>query len=254
MRSRAHCPSRDLIFARQKLRLLADLRGLDPKDRITPIVAALFERPRPLRRSVGRTSRFRRSASHWPAWRAASATRCDRRCARPAADAAGRRRGCRACTCASSPATTRCSRSGRPRDGSPWPLGIPRLRTLPMHRRRSALKLEEAFLTLLERRRTRAPGRSTACAPPISAPRPAAGRWVLTRHGLRVIAIDNGPLRQNVLDTGLRRTPARRRLPVATAEAAGLDGLRHGRAAAPRRRAHGDTGSAKAGAGTRSST
>lgn len=30
-----------LIFARQKLRLLAELRGLDPKDRITPMLAAL---------------------------------------------------------------------------------------------------------------------------------------------------------------------------------------------------------------------
>ena len=34
-------PWRDLIFARQKLQLLAELRGLDPKDRITPMLAAL---------------------------------------------------------------------------------------------------------------------------------------------------------------------------------------------------------------------
>ena len=33
-------PLRELIFARQKLRLLAELRGLDAKDRITPILAA----------------------------------------------------------------------------------------------------------------------------------------------------------------------------------------------------------------------
>jgi len=37
-------PLSELIFARQKLRLLAELRGLDAKDRITPIIAALFER------------------------------------------------------------------------------------------------------------------------------------------------------------------------------------------------------------------
>src|SRR5690606_31215388 len=30
-----------LIFARQKLRLFADLQGLDPRDRITPMLAAL---------------------------------------------------------------------------------------------------------------------------------------------------------------------------------------------------------------------
>lgn len=34
-------PFRDLVFARQKLRLLAELRGLDPKDRLTPLLAAL---------------------------------------------------------------------------------------------------------------------------------------------------------------------------------------------------------------------
>src|SRR3546814_562326 len=34
-------PWRELVFARQKLRILAELRGLDPKDRITPIKAAL---------------------------------------------------------------------------------------------------------------------------------------------------------------------------------------------------------------------
>ena len=34
-------PWSSLIFARQKLRLLADLRGLDPRDRIAPMLDAL---------------------------------------------------------------------------------------------------------------------------------------------------------------------------------------------------------------------
>lgn len=34
-------PWRELVFARQKLALLADLRGLDPADRIAPMLAAL---------------------------------------------------------------------------------------------------------------------------------------------------------------------------------------------------------------------
>src|SRR5690606_9652902 len=34
-------PWRGLVFARQKLRILAELRGLDPKDRIGPMLAAL---------------------------------------------------------------------------------------------------------------------------------------------------------------------------------------------------------------------
>jgi 23S rRNA (cytidine2498-2'-O)-methyltransferase len=36
-------PWRDLIFARQKLVLLAQLRALDPRDRVTPILRALHE-------------------------------------------------------------------------------------------------------------------------------------------------------------------------------------------------------------------
>src|SRR5213592_3165139 len=39
-------PFRELVFARQKLRRLAHLRGLDPKDRITPIMDALGGRGR----------------------------------------------------------------------------------------------------------------------------------------------------------------------------------------------------------------
>ena len=34
-------PLRDLVFARQKLRLFAELRALDPGDRLTPLLAAL---------------------------------------------------------------------------------------------------------------------------------------------------------------------------------------------------------------------
>ena len=39
-------PWRELIFARQKLRLLAELPQLDPSDRISPIIAALAGQPR----------------------------------------------------------------------------------------------------------------------------------------------------------------------------------------------------------------
>src|SRR6478609_12134259 len=42
----AALPFATLVFARQKLRLLAQLRGLDPKDRITPIMDVLGGRGR----------------------------------------------------------------------------------------------------------------------------------------------------------------------------------------------------------------
>jgi 23S rRNA (cytidine2498-2'-O)-methyltransferase len=67
---------------------------------------------------------------------------------------------------------------------------------------RSASKLDEAFLVLLEpdeRARWLQQGMRAADL----GAAPGGWTWVLTRHGVRVTAIDNGPLRQHVLDTGL---------------------------------------------------
>ncbi|MCA1714629.1 MAG: 23S rRNA (cytidine(2498)-2'-O)-methyltransferase RlmM [Gammaproteobacteria bacterium] len=81
-------------------------------------------------------------------------------------------------------------------------LGIPRLKLHAQAPSRSALKLEEALLTLLD------PGqRAQLLQPGMRAAdlgaAPGGWTWVLARHGLHVTAIDNGPLRQHVLDTGL---------------------------------------------------
>ena len=193
-------PLRDLIFARQKLRLLAELRDIDPKDRITPVIAALFERQ---------------------AFGALVVEHPDSDAAKPLAGLA------RGFGNALRPALRRVGMltaqdddalprlhvcllagnhlllaSGHPRDAAPWPLGIPRL---AMHRdapSRSALKLEEALLVLLdddERARLLRPGMHAADL----GAAPGGWTWVLTRHGLHVSAIDNGPLRQHVFDTGL---------------------------------------------------
>ena len=193
-------PLRDLIFARQKLRLLAELRDLDPKDRITPVIAALFERQafgalvvehpdsdaaKPLAglaRGFGNALR--------PALRRVGMLTAQDDAALPRLHV---------CLLAGNHLLLA---SGHPRDAAPWPLGIPRL---AMHRdapSRSALKLEEALLVLLdddERARLLRPGMHAADL----GAAPGGWTWVLTRHGLRVSAIDNGPLRQHVLDTGL---------------------------------------------------
>ena len=66
---------------------------------------------------------------------------------------------------------------------------------------RSALKLDEALLTLLdtdERARLLQPGMRAADL----GAAPGGWTWVLTRHGLFVTAVDNGPLREHVLATG----------------------------------------------------
>jgi 23S rRNA (cytidine2498-2'-O)-methyltransferase len=190
----------DLIFARQKLRLIAELPGLDPKDRIAPMLAALrdqepfgelwVEHPdsdaaKPLAglaRSFGNALR--------PALRKQGllSAREDARLPRLHVVFL---HGDHALLAASDP-----------RDSSPWPLGIPRLRLLSDAPSRSALKLEEALLTLLgpdEREALLKPGMTAADL----GAAPGGWTWVLTRQHLRVTAVDNGPLRAHVMDTGL---------------------------------------------------
>ena len=193
-------PWASLIFARQKLRLLADLRGLDPRDRIAPMLAALQGRARfgtlvmehpdsdaakplaGLARSLGNALR--------PALRKAGllSAQDDARLPR-----------LHVCFVAGDHALLATS---DPADSAPWPLGIPRLRMHADAPSRSALKLEEALLVLLDEGERRRLLRDGMRAADLGAA-PGGWTWVLARHGLRVQSIDNGPLRQHVLDTGL---------------------------------------------------
>ncbi len=87
-------------------------------------------------------------------------------------------------------------------NSSPWHLGIPRLRMPGQAPSRSTLKLEEALLTLLEqheRERLLQPG---GTAVDLGAA-PGGWTWQLVRHGLHVTAVDNGPMDQALLDSGL---------------------------------------------------
>ena len=196
-------PWRGLIFARQKLRLLAELRGLATRDRITPILEVLAQPPAPalygelvvehpdsdaakplsaLARAFGNALR--------PALRKAGLLSARDDAALPRLHV---------CFVAGDHAFVAC---GDPADSAPWPLGIPRLR---LHRdapSRSALKLEEAFLVLLDGRERDALLRPGMRAADLGAA-PGGWTWILTRHGLRVTAIDNGPLRDHVMQTGL---------------------------------------------------
>ena len=193
-------PWASLIFARQKLRLLADLRGLDPRDRIAPMLAALQGRARfgtlvmehpdsdaakplaGLARSLGNALR--------PALRKAGLL---------SAQEDARLPRLHVCFVAGDHALLAAS---DPADSAPWPLGIPRLRMHADAPSRSALKLEEALLVLLDEGERRRLLRDGMRAADLGAA-PGGWTWVLTRHGLRVQSIDNGPLRQHVLDTGL---------------------------------------------------
>jgi 23S rRNA (cytidine2498-2'-O)-methyltransferase len=200
----AAMPFRTLVFARQKLRLVAELRDLDPRDRLAPLLEALggaagedrpygdlvVEHPdsdmgRPLAglaRSFGNALR--------PALRKAGLL----------SDAPDPRRP-RLHVCFLAGDAMIAAR-GAPGDSAPWPLGIPRLKMHPDAPSRSALKLEEALLTLLDDGERAAMLRPGMRAADLGAA-PGGWTWVLARQGLRVTAIDNGPLRQHVLDTGL---------------------------------------------------
>ncbi|WP_297834940.1 23S rRNA (cytidine(2498)-2'-O)-methyltransferase RlmM [Thermomonas sp.] len=192
-------PFSTLIFARQKLRLLAELKDLDASDRIAPMLAALQGGPRfgelvmehpdsdagkplaGLARSLGNALR--------PALRKADLlTQQDSR------------RLPRLHVCLLDGDHVLLA-SSRPGDSAPWPLGVPRLKMHKDAPSRSALKLEEALLVLLsEDERARLMKEGMVAADLGAAP--GGWSWVLTRHQLRVSAIDNGPLRQSVLDTG----------------------------------------------------
>jgi 23S rRNA (cytidine2498-2'-O)-methyltransferase len=85
-------------------------------------------------------------------------------------------------------------------NGSPWPMGIPRLRFPAGAPSRSGLKLVEALATFFTE--DELPGRMRAGRVAIDLGA-APGGWsqVLASRGLRVIAVDNGPIAQGVLDT-----------------------------------------------------
>lgn len=85
---------------------------------------------------------------------------------------------------------------------APWPAGIPRLKFPHEAPSRSTLKLDEAFVVLLdesERAQWLKPGMT---AVDLGA---APGGWTyqFVRRGMKVTAIDNGPMAASLLATGL---------------------------------------------------
>ncbi|HEY0503615.1 MAG TPA: 23S rRNA (cytidine(2498)-2'-O)-methyltransferase RlmM [Lysobacter sp.] len=195
-------PFSQLIFARQKLLRIADLRGLDPRDRITPILAAL--------ESAGMQTTYGELWVEHPDSDAgkplAGLARSFGNALRPALRKAGW------LSRHDDPARPRLHvifldgdhavlARGDARDSSAWPMGIMRLRMHADAPSRSALKLEEALFTLIEDDEREKLLREDMRAADLGAA-PGGWTWVLMRNGLRVIAIDNGPLRPALLESG----------------------------------------------------
>ncbi len=91
---------------------------------------------------------------------------------------------------------------GAARQAPPWPFGVPRLRLLREAPSRSALKLEEAWHLFIPREdwgNMLVPGRT---AVDLGAA-PGGWTWQMARRGMRVEAIDNGPLAPVVGDDPL---------------------------------------------------
>jgi 23S rRNA (cytidine2498-2'-O)-methyltransferase len=78
--------------------------------------------------------------------------------------------------------------------GSPWPMGIPRVAMPHGAPSRSTLKLAEAFMTFLDDEARLRWLRPAMRAVDLGAA-PGGWTWQLVQRGLRVVAVDNGPLK-----------------------------------------------------------
>lgn len=189
---------RELIFTRQWFVVLALRNDLPPGDRISPILADLGALPAPVASVLLETPDTNEAKSLSGLCRAI---------ARPlevALQTAGRRRPSAALQLHVCFLSTNSAYIGYAvaEKASSWPGGVPRLRSPAGAPSRSTLKLEEALLTFLdaqERERLLQPGMQ---AVDLGAA-PGGWTWQLVKRHLRVVAVDNGPMDEALLQSGL---------------------------------------------------
>ena len=85
---------------------------------------------------------------------------------------------------------------------APWPMGIPRLKAPASAPSRSTLKLEEAFLRFLNKEEQTKLLRPGMRAVDLGAS-PGGWTWQLVRRHIHVVAVDNGDMDKQLLDSGL---------------------------------------------------
>lgn len=189
---------RELIFARQSLPLFTHLSNLPRNDRATPILAALRERGEKFNEVWTEAPDSDVGKALAPLCKSfGNALVGALKKSRLLVSEAPRRlhvffpQGDEVYLCAADPDAC-----------APWPQGIPRLKFPHAAPSRSTLKLEEAFLTLLdddERARWLKAGMS---AVDLGAA-PGGWTWQLVRRSIRVVAVDNGPMDRALIDSGL---------------------------------------------------
>ncbi|MCX4030014.1 23S rRNA (cytidine(2498)-2'-O)-methyltransferase RlmM [Spartinivicinus marinus] len=85
---------------------------------------------------------------------------------------------------------------------SPWRMGIPRLKLPKQAPSRATLKLEEAWHTFIPKAKWDQQLAADMTAVDLGAA-PGGWTWQLVRRGMRVYAIDNGPMAEDIMATGL---------------------------------------------------
>ncbi|PKO80287.1 MAG: 23S rRNA (cytidine(2498)-2'-O)-methyltransferase RlmM [Betaproteobacteria bacterium HGW-Betaproteobacteria-13] len=191
-----HADWRKPVFARQLLPWFAKVDDLPERDRATPIVAAVH----------ASGQRFSGVVLETPDNdEAKQQSGFCRRFAEPltrALEKAGRLRtsktGLPLLHVVFTSPTTAWLASGLPGMCAPWPMGIPRLRMPSNAPSRSTLKLAEAFMTLLSDEERENNIRAGQRAVDLGAA-PGGWTWQLANRGLRVIAVDNGPMKDSVM-------------------------------------------------------
>ena len=181
----------DLTFARQLIRLQGEVRELPERDRITPLLAALPEQPQ----------KFGALWLEVPDTNDGKTLSSFTRRFQPLLEAALTKAG-RLVDDATLPRlhiffpekNRALIGSSDPRNSAAWPMGILRQKMPHDSPSRSYLKLAEAFATFLskqEQEKLLAPGMH---AVDLGAA-PGGWTWQLVQRGLKVTAIDNGPMK-----------------------------------------------------------
>ena len=193
-------PLTGLVFARQRLFCFDRITDLPEKDRGTPLVEALARAGTPVSRVVLETpdTDLAKQMSGF----------C-RRFAEPLARLLDQRALLRpkqtqlpVLHIIFTDATTAWLCRLQPGDGSPWPMGVPRLRMPREAPSRSALKLAEAFHEFLGEAGCAQHLRAGLRAVDLGAA-PGGWSWQLAQRGLHVTAVDNGPLAPSAHATGM---------------------------------------------------
>ena len=193
-------PAAQLVFARQVLFWFARVDDLPEQDRATPIAQA----------ALAEACRFSKLAVEHPDTDAGKPLSgfC-RRFAAPFArkfENTGlirpKKTDLPALHVFFSDARTAWLAIGLPGFVSEWPMGIVRLRLLRDAPSRSTLKLAEAFLVLLSEKEREVVLRGGLRAVDLGAA-PGGWSWQLAQRGLHVTAVDNGPLADSAMATGM---------------------------------------------------